>query len=160
MMRIHGLATAALIAVTSSCAAPPAELSTEHAAAMRDSVVAMAGSIATALSQDGPAAWLRYFERDPGFFMASDGAMAFPSNDSADTFVADLAGRFASMELTWEDVRVEPVAPSLAVLAASYNESIVDTSGSELRFGGFFTALAIHTSQGWRLQNLHWSSPR
>jgi hypothetical protein len=130
-----------------------------HAEAMRDSVRQFARQIVRGLADDGPMAWLRYFETTPAFFMASDGRLVFPSNDSATVFVQHLGDVVSAIDLEWTDLRVEPLAPGIAVVAAAYREAITDTSGATTSFGGFLTGVARHTPDGWRLRNLHWSSP-
>jgi hypothetical protein len=142
-----------------ACGPTPQDLDRVHADAMRDSVRQFAVRIARDLAQDGPAAWLRHFDRHPSFFMASDGALVFPDADSATAFVEHLARGVSAVDLEWVDLRVEPVAPGLAVVASGYRESIVDTAGVTVEFGGYMTGLARHTPDGWRLRHLHWSSP-
>jgi len=142
-----------------ACTQSPETLDAPHAAALSDSVRQFAVRIARDLAQEGPAGWLRHFERHPSFFMASDGALVFPDNDSAAAFVDVLARQFAAIDLEWIDLRVEPVAPGLAVIASSYREAITDTAGATIAFGGYVTGLAHHAADGWRLRNLHWSSP-
>jgi len=142
-----------------SCTGAPRTLDPAHADAMRDSVRQFAVQLARGLARDGPAAWLRHFERHPSFFMASDGALVFPGNDSAVAAVEGLARTVSAMDLEWIGLRVEPVAPGLAVIASAYRETITDTAGVTIEFGGYVTGLAHHTESGWRLRNLHWSSP-
>jgi hypothetical protein len=137
----------------------PREPDPVHAAAMRDSVITFVTTIARRLADEGPAAWLRYFETSPAFFMASDGQAVFPSNDSAAACVEGLTRTITAIDLEWVDLRVEPLAPGLAVIGASYRETVTDTAGSTVAFGGFMTGVARHTPDGWRLRNLHWSSP-
>ncbi|KPJ87171.1 MAG: hypothetical protein AMS18_14960 [Gemmatimonas sp. SG8_17] len=148
-----------LLAVVLGCRATPVTLDPAHAAAMRDSVTQMAAAIAQDLARAGPSAWLQYFEDTPAFFMASDGQMLFPTRDSADILVGGLATRISQIVLDWQDIRVEPIAPGLAVMAAPYHEVVTDTAGAQTSFGGFFTGLATHSTVGWQLRNLHWSSP-
>jgi hypothetical protein len=124
---------------------------------IRREVTAYADTIALDLQREGPRAWLRHFERTPAFFMASDGRLQFPDNDSADVFVEDLAGRIRSMDLQWGELRVDPLTPSLAVLATPFHEVVTDTAGTALRFDGYFTAVAEREGAGWKLRNLHWS---
>lgn len=158
---LPGLRVSLLMLLTAAACAPRSagELDAAHAAAMRDSVAMFATTIARRLSQEGPAAWLRYFETSPAFFMASDGQALFPSNDSATAFVEGLTRTIIAIDLEWVELRVEPLAPGLAVLGASYHERITDTAGVTVEFGGFLTAVARHTTEGWRLRNLHWSRP-
>ena len=140
--------------VLAGCVATPPPVDDD---AIRREVAAYADTIALDLRRDGPRAWLRHFERTPAFFMASGGRMEFPTYDSADVLVEDLAKRIRSMELKWSDVRVDPLTPSLAVLAASFREVVTDTAGAAMEFRGYFTAVAKRSGAGWRLRNAHWS---
>jgi len=149
----------ALAAGSLACGPSRSHLDPAHAAALRDSVVRFAGRIPMALAEEGPIAWLRYFDDEPTFFMASDGQMVFPSRDSATAFVRHLAETVSAIDLEWEEFRVEPLAPGLAEIATAYQETITDTAGTTSNFRGYMTAVACHTSDGWRLRSLHWSSP-
>ncbi|MCZ6837107.1 MAG: nuclear transport factor 2 family protein [Planctomycetota bacterium] len=57
------------------------------------------------------------------------------------------------------EVRVERIAADLALVAASYDEIITMKAGTESKFGGYFTGVAVETLSGWKLRSLHWSSP-
>lgn len=134
-------------------------LEPDHADAMRDSVEQFFESISSSLSEDGPIAWLQHFEESPEFFMASDGNLVFPSSDSAKAFVRGLSQRISAIQLRWIDLRVVPVNPGVAVAGASYQETVTDTAGVDVSFGGFMTGVVRHNEEGWRIQNLHWSRP-
>jgi hypothetical protein len=142
-----------------SCTRSAAELDADRAAVLRDSVEQWMAVIPLRLAEDGPRAWLRYFEADPGFFMASDGALVLPDRDSATAFVGQLARTVSAVDLEWLDPRVVPLAPGLAVVATAYDETITDTAGTATAFRGYMTAVVRHTPDGWRIRNLHWSSP-
>jgi hypothetical protein len=117
----------------------------------------MAASIARDLHNDGPNAWLRYFGRSPGFFMASDGSIAFPNNDSAAAFVHALAKSTKRMELKWGALRIDSLATGVAQLAAPFDEVLTDTAGRDVKFSGYFTGVAVRGDSGWTLRNAHWS---
>ena len=117
----------------------------------------MAASISRDLHNDGPNAWLRYFGRTPGFFMASDGALAFPNNDSATVFVHALARSTKRIELHWGTLRIDSLAPGVAQLAAPFDEVLTDTAGRDAKFSGYFTGVAVRGDSGWSLHNAHWS---
>ena len=134
-------------------------LSPDHVHAMRDSVTQFVESIPDGLAAGGPTSWLRFFESTPAFFMASDGQVAFPGYDSAQAFLDVFSRSVSGMELVWESLRVEPLAPGAAAVAAAYRESITDTAGATVSFGGYMTGVARNTAGAWRLQSLHWSSP-
>lgn len=120
-------------------------------------VSSMAAAISRDLHADGPNAWLRYFGRSPGFFMASDGRLAFPSNDSATAFVHAFAKSVRRIELHWGALRVDSLAPGVAQLAAPFDEVVVDTAQREVKFSGYFTGVAVRADSGWTLRNAHWS---
>jgi len=147
-----------LVAVT-ACGPSRSDLDPDHAAALEDSVAQFAGRIPPALAEDGPMAWLQFFDAEPSFFMASDGQLVFPSHDSATAFVARLAETVAAIDLEWIDFRATPLSPGLAEIATAYRETITDTAGVTSSFGGYMTGVARHTPDGWRLRSLHWSSP-
>ena len=127
------------------------------AAPVQESVRAMADSIAGDLSARGPAAWLHYFNRSPQFFMASDGKLVFPNNDSADAFVQRFATQVKKIRLTWTGVRVDSLRPDLALMAAEFQEVFTNADGSPLSVSGYFSGLAEATPSGWRLRDAHWS---
>lgn len=135
-----------------------AALDAPHAAAIADSVRAFARVVAQGVSRDGPAAWRAYFLDGPAFFMASEGHLVFPSSDAATRGIRDLTQRIVSIELRWEDsVRVDPLAPGLAMMAAPYSERRVDRAGRRVTEAGFFTGLAEHGTGGWQFRDAHWS---
>ena len=120
-------------------------------------VSSMAAAISRDLHSDGPNAWLRHFGRSPGFFMASDGRLAFPNNDSATVFAHALATSMKRIELHWGALRVDSLAPGVAQMTAPFDEVLVDTAGHEAKFSGYFTGVAQRGDSGWVLRNAHWS---
>ncbi|MDB4911743.1 MAG: hypothetical protein JWO39_2566 [Gemmatimonadetes bacterium] len=123
----------------------------------KQGITAMTDSIASDLRANGPNAWLRYFEQSPGFFMASDGSMAFPSNDSATKAVRTIAVVLKHADLKWGALRIDSLSPGMAQLAVPFDESLVDSAGNETKISGYFTGLAQRGEAGWKLRNAHWS---
>jgi hypothetical protein len=138
---------------------PGRALDVAHARAISDSVRAFAGIVAQGVSRAGPAAWREFFEDGPAFFMAAEGQLVFPTSDSATHAIRGLAQRMASIELRWgvEGVRVDPLGPGLAVMAAPYTEVRVDKAGRRVEEAGFFTGIAEHRDLGWQFRDAHWS---
>jgi hypothetical protein len=90
--------------------------------------------------------------------MAAEGRVVFPTSDAATRGIEELSRVIRHLELRWEDsVRVDPLAPGLAVLAAPYYEVRVDTAGKRVEEAGYFTGLAEHGTGGWQLRDAHWS---
>ena len=89
----------------------------------------MMSRIPSDLAQYGPTAWLRYFDDDPRFLMAADGKLQFDGIASARSFLSTFAQSISHVELTWADVRVDPLNPGTASVGASYSEVLMDAQG-------------------------------
>jgi hypothetical protein len=151
-----------LAAILSSKCSSPDRFTHGQYAQVRDSVQIMASQIAADVSQNGPLAWLRHFEDTSDFFMASDGHLMFPDYDSASAFINHVVVKMISkIELSWSDIRIDPLSPDLAMFAADYTEVLTDSAGKKMPISGpgYFTALAEKTPKGWQLRNAHWSRP-
>ena len=156
-MRTTILITFLIIAISCNYSKSPS--TSQQISNMKDSVKAMTDSIAKRVSSEGPMTWLNYFENSPDFFMVNDGQLVFPNIDSAKNFVSNtLVKVYKIIALSWRNVRIVPVDPEFAVIAANYHEDATYSDGGKLSTDGYFTALAHHTAQGWKLQNVHWSS--
>ena len=133
-------------------------LTPARASAVERDVRAYASAVAHDVTQEGPAAWRRHFADSPSFFMASEGHLVFPNSASATKGIQDFARTIDHMELHWgEDLRVDPLTPELAVIAAPWHEIRVDTAGNSVDETGFFTAIAEYRNGHWQFRNAHWS---
>jgi hypothetical protein len=153
-------AVVAALAVSGCAPRPPATtvLTGPQAAAIADSVGAFADSVARGVTRDGPGAWRRYFADTAAFFMASEGQLVFPNSDSATRGIAGLPQFIAHLELRWNGgVRVDALAPGLAMMAAPYHEVRVDPAGHRVEESGYFTGLVEHRPGGWQFRDAHWS---
>lgn len=137
---------------------PGRALAVAHARALSDSGRAFAGIVAPGVSRDGPAAWRGSFEDSPAFFMAAEGELVFPTSASATRAIRGLTQRLASIALRWgAGLRVDPLGPGLAVMAAPDTEVRVDNAGRRVEEAGFFTGIAEHRDPGWQFRDAHWS---
>jgi len=143
----------------SACSASPPHLDAEHASAVRDSVSEYVAGVAHRVSTGGPTAWLTEFVNDSTFFMVADGHMAFPDYTSMSRFLPGFARATPSIALDLSTVRVDPLAPGLALFGANYHETLTDSTGHRMLDSGYVTAVAIHSPLGWRLRDAHWSHP-
>jgi hypothetical protein len=133
-------------------------LTPARASAVERDVRAYASAVAHDVTQQGPAAWRRHFADSPSFFMASGGQLVFPDSASATKGIQNFARTIKHMELQWgEDLRVDPLTPELAVMAAPWREIRVDTAGNRVDESGFFTAIAEYRNGRWQFRNAHWS---
>jgi len=148
-----------LVGLIDSCNSDSHSLNLQQTSDVRDSVQLMAASIAHSVSQNGPAAWLQYFENTPGFSMASDGQLVFPGIDTAAHFINNiLVKSMYKINLRWSNIRVDPLTTQLASISAGFHEDITDSTGKTIPQDGYFTGIAHKTPQGWKLFNAHWSS--
>ena len=133
-------------------------LTTADAAAVRESAKAFALAVAHDITQEGPAAWRRHFADNPSFFMASEGHLVFPDGATATAAIQAFARTIQHMELHWgDDLRIDPLTPNFAIMAASWHEIRVSTDGSRVDESGFFTGTVERHDGRWQFRNAHWS---
>jgi len=162
-LRIRSL----LLAITlATCVPSGAGASHSHsvtpdgAASVDQAVRAFMQTVSHAVTQDGPMAWLRYFDTSPAFFMAVNGQMAFSDTAAAQEGTRKFAQSIRHIELKWgDDLRVDSLTKEFAVVAVSWRETQVDTAGHSVIETGYFTGLAEYRDGRWQFRDAHWSSP-
>jgi hypothetical protein len=126
-----------------------------------DTVKQMTANISRDLAAKGPIAWLDYFDNSPQFFMINDGQLAFHDYASAKSFIQDtLIKNMHRIALKWKDMRIDPLDDNVVAIGSSFHEDITMVNGQTLPFDGYFSGTAINTPNGWKLINLHWSTPK
>jgi hypothetical protein len=141
------------------CTSKPPLLDPGHSSALQDSVRAFATLVARDISARGPTAWLSHFAKDSAFYMVADGQLVFPDYAAAARFVPAFARGTPSIELHFSQVRVDPLAPGLALLGAEYHEALTDSAHHRVEQSGYLTALVNRSSAGWQFRDAHWSRP-
>lgn len=141
-----------------SCQPDHSTMNSAEIQMVKDSVTALTTNISKDLLAHGPEAWLNYFEDGPDFFMAADGVLAFKDYQAAKTFIEDtLVKSIRRIELHWSKLRIDPLTVRLASIGTDFHEDLTDSAGKTIVADGYFTAIAVQTTRGWQLQNLHWS---
>jgi len=131
----------------------------EDRTVVKDSVAGLMMRISGDITKGGPKQWLTYFENDPGFFMASDGAVKFGDFESAATYTRDSLPQIISrITLTWDRLRIDPISQEYAYVGADFDEDITLANGQKVSDVGFFTAVAHFDGTTWKLRNLDWAS--
>ena len=162
-VRQAGVWTIAIaLAATADCGVRRDQpMTTSESEAVIREVRAFGEDVARDVTKDGPAAWAKYFADAPGFFMAVDGKLEFVNGMAAQTALPQIVRAMPHIELHWgEGMRVDALAPGLAMLAAPYHEVRVDAAGKRTEEEGYFTGLAEQRDGRWQLRNAHWSSRR
>lgn len=106
----------------------------------------------------GPGAWAKHFSTAPEFFMASQGMLQFANGTAAAQGIEALTRTLKHIELRFgDDLRVDPLTPDYAVVAASFTEVLTDNADHDTPVSGYFTALAERRGNAWVFRNAHWS---
>lgn len=135
-------------------------LTPASAAAIDESARTFMHTVAHDVTQEGPLAWLKFFNTGPEFFMAVNGQLAFSNAAAAKEGTQNFARTINRIDLTWgDDLRVDPLTAELAVVAASWREIQVDKAGHRIEQAGYFTGLAEYRDGRWRFRDAHWSAP-
>ena len=157
------LVTVAFAAVCVPCGAGANHshsVSPDDSLAVDRAVRAFMKTVARSVTQDGPLAWIKYFDASPAFFMAVNGQMAFPNGDAAKDGTRKFAQTIRQIKLKWgDDLRVDPLTNEIAIVAASWREIQVDNAGHSVTETGYFTGLAEYREGHWQFRNAHWSAP-
>jgi hypothetical protein len=150
--------TSAACAAQNSVSSDSRTLAPARAAAVEQAVRAFTQTVAHDITHDGPSAWRKHFSDSPSFFMAAEGQLVFPNSAAATAGIQELARTIKQIDLQWgNDLRVDPLASDLAVVAASYHELRVSTTGQRVDESGFFTGLAEYRDGRWQFRDAHWS---
>ena len=162
-LRIRSLLLAVTLAACVLCAAGASHshsVTPDGASSVDQAVRAFMQTVSHSVTQDGPTAWIKYFDASPAFFMAVNGQMAFPNAAAAQEGTRTFAQTIRHIELKWgDDLRVDPLTNEFAVVAVSWREIQVDTAGHSVTETGYFTGLAEYRAGQWKFRDAHWSSP-
>lgn len=149
-----------LVVVACGQASTSREFSATHQAAVADSIRAVMTDLARSVTQQGFTAWIPYLERSDRFVWTSDGKIEFPTADSLARFIEPFAATLKHTELSFSDVRVSALAPSLAQVAATYREMFVGQKADTTRINGVFVGVWARSPDGtWKLVSGHTSHP-
>jgi hypothetical protein len=164
----HNLRIRSLLLVVTLAACVPRAAGAGHshhvtpdgASSVDQAVRAFMQTVSHSVTQDGPMAWIKYFDASPAFFMAVNGQIAFPNATAAREGTRTFAQTIRHIELKWgDDLRVDPLTNEFAMIAVSWREIQVDTAGHSVTETGYFTGLAEYRERRWQFRDAHWSSP-
>jgi hypothetical protein len=137
----------------------PGGLAAADKAGVEESVRGFMSAVAQDVTRDGPTAWGKEFSREPEFFMAVNGGMAFASGEAAAQALPGVAQMIPKIELQWgKDLRVDPLTADLAVVGTSWQEVLSDPQGKTRQDNGYFTGVVQRRNGKWELRDAHWSS--
>jgi hypothetical protein len=162
-LRIRFLLAAISLAACVPCgvgASQSHSVTPDEAVAVERAVRAFMQTVSHSVTEDGPVAWIKYFDASPAFFMAVNGQMAFPNAAAAQDGTRKFAQTIRQIELKWgDDLRVDPLTNEFVIVAVSFREIQVDKAGHSITETGYFTGLAEYREGHWQFRNAHWSAP-
>lgn len=163
-MRIYHWILLASVAASAGCRTHPGSaidqpsLTPSQKIAVESSVRSFASTVAHDVTQEGPAAWSKFFLNSPSFFMASEGRLRFATGQDAAAAIQGLTGIIKHIDLRWgDDLRVDVLTPDLAAVGASYSEFRIEAEGHQVNEAGYFTGVAQFVNGRWQFRNAHWS---
>lgn len=158
---LGGVWIAAGLLAMSSCrvAAPREAMLTEvHATAIIDSVTATLEQFRTAFSASDIDAVMRFYADDPRFRWVEGGELRYTSKGALATAFRALRPLLRSIELSYFDPVVTPLAPGVAAVATRFVQKVTDTAGVTRGFAGAMSMTLIHADSGWRFLLGHTSA--
>jgi len=126
--------------------------------ALADSVRELAARMAADVSAHGYRGFVQAMDSAPGYAWAYNGFLPFTSFDSMAAWARTDPEPKVPEVFAWDSVRVEPIAPGVAGLAATYAETRPDSTGAPKTEKGVFTAVAVHRAGGWKFTAAHTST--
>lgn len=163
-MRTSQRALLLAVLVFAICATPqfaPAQthsLTSAQAAAVDRGVRAFTATVAHDVTQDGPTAWRKHFADTPAFFMAVNGQLVFANSADVTAKIPQIAQMIKQIQLQWgDDLRVDPLTETLAIVATSWREVILNADGKRDEESGYFTGTVELRDGRWQFRNAHWS---
>ena len=157
-MRVPRLPSIALAGCLAACGAATPPLTPAHQAALADSVREVAAAMAADVSARGYRGFPPVMDSGPGYVWAYNGFLAFTSYDSMAAWARAENEPHGPETFAWDTVRVTPLAPGVAAVAATYVETQTDSAGAAKTEKGAFTAVAVHRADGWRFTDAHTST--
>jgi len=141
-----------------ACRQPSATLTDAHQNAMRDSVTAALDAFRrySAASQWDSLAAL--YSTDPSFRFAESGTIQYESAAGIRGALKSVAAG-TRIETTWEQARIDPLAPGVAVASGLFVTRFADSTNSGFTFSGAITMVWVHEAAGWRIRHGHSSAP-
>ena len=153
-------ASAVMMSLSISCRHLPLQNPAERTKE-QDQVILFIHSIEATVTAKGPLAWLTFFDNSPAFLMANDGVLVFHNYEEARSAITTvLINSIRKISLQYDNIRIDALQQDIAGVAADFHEILTNAAGKNNSYNGFFTAIAVQTSQGWKFRNVQWSTVR
>jgi len=126
-------------------------LSQQDSASIKTEVQQMLSAISDSLRTRGLDGWFPFLHQSPEFSWEFHDYKA--SYESLKADVLRERALWRSIDLVWDSVLVKPLTSDSATLSASYNETVVDSTGKRSVLTGSVEANLVRVSDAWRFQS-------
>lgn len=158
-MNVRPVKLAGFAMLLAGCAARSARevLSTEHAAALRDSLAMTLIDYTNRFNAHDVDSLIRFYADDPRWVWAAEGRVARQSKTLVKERIESLAG-FSRWRIRYAKMSIVPLAPGLAFVTTEYAMRFGDSLVTRLRFVGALTTFWVNTPAGWKISGGHSST--
>ena len=124
-------------------------LTEQDSASIKSDVQQMLSAMSDSIRVRGLAGWIPFLDQSPEFTWEFHGLQT--SYDSLVAAEQRESPRYQSIALTWDSIRVQPIASDKATFSATYHEVVVDTTGMKFTLTGSVEAHVIKISGSWKV---------
>jgi hypothetical protein len=147
-----------LVAASVVGCGPSTDLTSEHTAAIRDSVATVMADFRRYSAEAEWDSLLSLYTEGPEFHWVEDGAVQYSSTDEIRAAI-EAAGSGVRLVTTHREMKVTPLAPGVASVFTLFDTQLIDSAGPGFSYSGAVTMVVVHRESGWRILSGHSSTP-
>jgi hypothetical protein len=140
-----------LLFTAASCRLASSPLSAEEAKDIERTVRQTLADYNSAVKKEGLMAEFRYLDSSSSFFWVPPGYANSLGYDSIRSIIQKNASSFASVDNSWQSLKIIPLSKELANYTGRIRSVMKDTSGKINSFILVETGLMIRRTDGWKL---------
>ncbi len=145
---------------TSACSETAHELSPEERQAVSDSVQTFLDGYLDAMLDGRWAEVAEAYSSDSRLRLLEDGRVAYRDRAQISEALASLGDQFPNVEIAFGELEILPLAPGLAEVLTTYEQSFSNSEGAGFELKGALSFTLIHEPLGWRILVGHTSTLR
>jgi hypothetical protein len=140
-----------MLLLANSCQQSNTSLSDEQHKSLSDTIRQTLNNYYTDIKREGLTAEFRYLDSSSEFFWVPPGYQSSISYDSVISIFKTNAPLFKSIDISWEELQINPLTKELAVYTGKLRSISIDTSGKVFDSKLVETGLLIRRNGGWKL---------
>lgn len=147
---MRALAGLAVLVLFASCQAPPPpEMTEAEREAIQTEVMSVGDQLMVALSDLDPGVAAGIY--DPATMHGNDGATYYATYDEWVTHNEELFARFEEADGSWRNVRVDVLAPDIALLVGQNEMLMTQVGGERTNIQGYITVVLRKIDGSWKI---------